>query len=155
MTAAQEDMSRPVWPSCPAAGWTTGVHRLTGLPNGNALTTPADSALLETHGPYQHGSGFVTPNGKPNIEIFDPNLPVVFDNNNDSSTNETGRHMQGSQNIFASEFGCSVFSSFESMSATLDESHWGIHAGMKGERKVNAMPGRNCAHYTHCILTIH
>ena len=29
------------------------------------------------------------------------------------------------------------------MAPTLDESHWGIHAGMKGERKVNPMSERN------------
>jgi hypothetical protein len=53
--------------------------------------------------------------------------------------------LQGSQNIFASEFGCSVYSSFESMSATLDKSHWDIHAGMKGERKVNPISERPSA----------
>eukprot|EP00730_Choanoeca_flexa_P008569 TRINITY_DN12506_c0_g2_i18.p1 TRINITY_DN12506_c0_g2~~TRINITY_DN12506_c0_g2_i18.p1 ORF type:complete len:975 (+),score=156.28 TRINITY_DN12506_c0_g2_i18:81-2927(+) len=33
---AEEDRSRPVWPSCPAAGWDAGVNRLTGLPNDSA-----------------------------------------------------------------------------------------------------------------------
>ena len=37
---AEEDPTRIVWPSCPAKGWRTGVHMLTGLPNGNRLTTP-------------------------------------------------------------------------------------------------------------------
>ena len=30
----------PVWPSCPALGWSSGVHKLTSMPNGNPLTTP-------------------------------------------------------------------------------------------------------------------
>lgn len=37
------------------------------------------------------------------------------------------------ENIFHSEFGSSVFSSFESMAPTLYSSHWGIHAGMPGD----------------------
>ena len=40
---AQEDPSRPVWPSCPSAGWSSGVDRLTGLPNGQALVTAPQS----------------------------------------------------------------------------------------------------------------
>ena len=36
-THATEDPSRPVWPACPAAGWASGVDRLTGLPNGRPL----------------------------------------------------------------------------------------------------------------------
>ena len=31
--------------------------------------------------------------------------------------------------FFASEFGCVVMSSFESMSPTLDPAHWGLHGG--------------------------
>ena len=49
----------------------------------------------------------------------------------------------GQHNTFASEFGCSVYSSFESMSPTLDPKHWGIHAGMKGGRGTNPMSERN------------
>ena len=45
---AQEDMSRVVWPSCPASGWTTGVNTLTSLPNGKALTTPVVRQLRHT-----------------------------------------------------------------------------------------------------------
>jgi hypothetical protein len=144
----QEDTSRAVWPSCPASGWATGVHRLTGLPNGNPLTThpafdgntaagipSAPAVSIETHGPYQHGTGFVSANGHSLLRPFDSTLPVTFTTN--SNGNATGWHAQGSPSVFASEFGCSVFSSFESMSATLNESHWGIHAGMPGERKVS------------------
>ena len=44
---AEEDKSRPIWPSCPALGWTKGVDRLTVRPNGNALETPVGELLLQ------------------------------------------------------------------------------------------------------------
>ena len=53
---AEEDGSRAIWPSCPAIGWTTGVHMLDATPNGKTLTTPDTGARIETHGPYQHGT---------------------------------------------------------------------------------------------------
>ena len=46
--AAQEDASRSIVPSCPSLGWTSGVHKLTAIPNGNNLTTPKGGFLLET-----------------------------------------------------------------------------------------------------------
>ena len=33
-TVAEVDQSRPVWPSCPAIGWTSGVRTVDSLPNG-------------------------------------------------------------------------------------------------------------------------
>jgi beta-mannosidase len=56
---AEEDASRPIWPGCPSKGWKTGVHRLTGLPNGRSLTSAAnmeddtlalDSGIIELDG---------------------------------------------------------------------------------------------------------
>ena len=53
------DRSRPVMPSCPSAGWSSGVNRLTGLPNGSPLIVADGSANRttypypqESHGPY-------------------------------------------------------------------------------------------------------
>lgn len=43
---AEEDPSRPQWPSNPAYGWTSGVDRLTGLPNGNALIAKSKAGAL-------------------------------------------------------------------------------------------------------------
>jgi len=117
---AQEDKSRVVWPSCPASGWTSGVNRLTSIPNGNTLTTPKEGPRFETHGPYQHGTGFPAVNGASNLELFPSNIPIQVDNT------ATG---PGLPNVFASEFGSSVYSSFESMSPTLDPKHWSIHGG--------------------------
>jgi len=121
---AQEDASRPVWPSCPASGWTSGVNTLTSIPNGKPLTTPVGGPRFETHGPYQHGGGFPAVNGNQGPSMFSSNIPIQV------STDPTGI---SHANVFASEFGSSVYSSFESMAPTLDEKHWGIHAGMPGD----------------------
>lgn len=66
-----------------------------------------------------------------NLALFDANLPVSL------SSDSTGIAMQ---NTFASEFGCVTYSSFESMSATLEPEHWGLHAGMKG----TVCKGKDC-----------
>ena len=34
-TVVEEDVSRPVWPSCPSNGWAAGVGRLDSHPNGS------------------------------------------------------------------------------------------------------------------------
>lgn len=54
-TVAQEDPSRPPWPSCPANGWASGVDALWNLPNGSplglnphALPPPEDSEMVES-----------------------------------------------------------------------------------------------------------
>jgi hypothetical protein len=117
---AEEDRSRAVWPSCPALGWTGGVHMLDALPNGLALTTPASGASLETHGPYLHGSGFPAVNGHAGLHLFAPAMPIHV------AAAPTGPALP---NIFASEFGAVAMSSFESMTATLAPQHWGLHAG--------------------------
>ena len=51
--------------------------------------------------------------------MFDPRTPATFD----AST----AFGLGTENVFASEFGCAAMSSFESMSATLDAQHWSLH----------------------------
>jgi beta-mannosidase len=220
-TVAEEDNSRPIWPSCPAAGWSTGVDMLTGLPNGNALSTrPTVSSLpstsdprfwtapcgskegttctyvqdfdydqgfigktpaaanasqccdlcaadptdcyaasfyegtcyfkpsgkpfstgngvisvfppgstppplpprtIETHGYYQHGGGFPAVNGAASLSAFDTLLPL--------SLVSTGPRGPGAYGVYASEFGASVYSSFESMAPTLAPEHWNIVGG--------------------------
>ena len=121
---ADEDKSRAIWPSCPAIGWKAGVHALDARPvtTGAALITPDNGGIIETHGPYQHGGGFPSVNGANGPAPFPPNIPIQV------QKTTTG---YAAQNVFASEFGCSVFSSFESMSPTLSPDHWGVHAGMK------------------------
>jgi hypothetical protein len=41
---AEEDPSRPPWPSSPSPGWVSGVDRLTALPNGLPLTPSSVAA---------------------------------------------------------------------------------------------------------------
>ena len=136
---AQEDKSRSIWPSCPALGWTKGVDRLTSRPLPNtpetanttspvlqhALDTPKTGPRIETHGPYQHGTGFSSNNdqyGK--VQVFGANIPVEV-----PAASDTPVVGVGHANVFASEFGCVTMSSFESMSATLRPEHWSLHGG--------------------------
>ncbi|CAE7551663.1 MANBA [Symbiodinium sp. CCMP2592] len=121
---AEEDSSRSIWPSCPAFGWSTGVHKLDSAPNGNPLTTPRKSETIEVHGYYQHGNGFPTMNGEIKMHPFKANLPIKV------STASTGLDHRS---IFASEFGAVVMSSFESMAPTLAPEHWGLHAGQSSD----------------------
>lgn len=180
---SEEDQSRVLWPSCPANGWKAGVDRLSALPNGSPLgllpqaTHPSQvqslaphahahatrdhtvgvrgaeahgvfsydpNAALEVHGPYQHGGGMPAVNGATEIIPFDPNIPTPI------TPQQTGPEFPS---VFKSEFGSSVFSSFESMSVTLDESHWGLHAGQPNDNctgewdkhcnQINVMAERN------------
>ena len=119
-TAVAEDASRPVWPISPSRGWATGVSMLTGLPNGQAWTSKTSGRTVETHGPYQHGEGFKTVNSGAALQPFGANVPPAV-------TREAG-YGPGQQGTFASEFGCSVFSSAESMAPTLAQADWSPHS---------------------------
>jgi hypothetical protein len=79
---------------------------------------------METHGPYQHGGGMPAVNGDPTVVKFNALLPLAL-----SPTVPEVVKGVGFGNTFASEFGASVFSSFESMSPTLAPEHWGVHGG--------------------------
>jgi hypothetical protein len=120
-TVAQEDKSRPIWPSCPANGWTSGVDMLWGLPNGKTLVTRSSlNPSFETHGPYQHGTGFKAVNDPSgDLVLFPANVPPKL------NKVPTGLDIHG---VYASEFGCVGMSSFESMSETLSSDHWSLHA---------------------------
>jgi hypothetical protein len=76
---------------------------------------------------YQHGGGekFPAVNGAASLTCsMCGNLPVNY-----KGTAGVVTIGLGQQNIFASEFGSSVFSSFESMAPTLAKEHWGVHGG--------------------------
>lgn len=230
-TIAQEDTSRPVWPSCPSVGWTTGVDMLTGLPNGQPLKTrpssidrnslpprsvdegifrfytapcgsaagnctyvdgldydqgfigkepaapdaptccnlceadptncyaasfyegtcyfkppnkpfswgngvisvfppgavppPTPARTIETHGYYQHGGGFPAVNGDASLSPFSTSIPLSLASNGPRGTGYYG--------VYASEFGASVMSSFESMAPTLAPEHWALHGGVPAD----------------------
>ncbi len=78
-------------------------------------------AVIETHGPYLHGSGFTTVNSNGKFEPFDPNIPPALAGQN----TPLGLFQPG---VFASEFGVSVFSSYESMWPTLSDSQRYAHS---------------------------
>lgn len=119
---AETDPSRVVWPSCPAVGWTAGVDRLTSLPTGTPLATPKTGNEIEHHGPYQHGGTWPAVNGCP-ADTVTVGMPLPLD---DLKGQPTGLEYP---NVFASEFGVSSFSSFESMAPTLAPAHWAVHGG--------------------------
>ena len=122
-----EDSSRPIWPSCPAQGWATGVNRLSSLPNGRPLK-PVGSLLgaIETHGPYQHGDGWPAVNGdNTHLNLFNTMLPL--------SLNPTTSFGLAHTNTFTSEFGSVGWSSFESVAPTLAPEHWALHGGAKAD----------------------
>jgi hypothetical protein len=62
---------------------------------------------METHGYYQHGEGFITVNSKAPLSPFSPNVPPKLDRSYKLGTDCPG--------TYASEFGASAWSSFESV----------------------------------------
>ena len=129
-TVSQEDDSRAIWPGSPSNyGWETGVDTLTGRPNGSALRSRNNSShLLEVHGPYHHGYSKTYPgvNGLlTNYTLFTTNIPPRFKQEAVSPD---------IPNTFVSEFGASVSSSFESMSAMLPREAWSLHGGTKPDK---------------------
>jgi hypothetical protein len=141
---AQEDQSRVVWPSSPAAGWVTGVNTLWQTPlisKNTTLTTHGGGHIwnqgIETHAPYQLGSGWPTVNGGVRDACFDNagtgnglTTPAVY-RNTVSGISATGG--VAFKNVYASEFGTGGSSSFESMSGALSPQHWGLHGGMPAD----------------------
>jgi len=125
---AAVDQSRPIWPSCPSSGWGSGVRMLDALPTGNPLSLRQNASHIERHGPYANGNGwqtvnqapFIPPGGDPMVRPL--RLPIQI--------NITTFGLN-TPNMFTSEFGASVFSSFESMTPTLHPDHWSAHGGDK------------------------
>ena len=124
---AEEDKSRPIWPSSPASGWKSGVDRLTckptrGIPNLSTYPKEQIERTIEVHGNYVHGTGFPAVNGADELQPVDPLIPLKL------SVDEDDIGL-GKPSVFVSEFGCIVWSSFESMAPTVDSDHWGLHGG--------------------------
>lgn len=136
-TVAKHDTSRPIWPSCPAPGWTSGVDTLSSRPNGDVLKVGAGGAPApiprlapggfpfpqESHGPYtafMKGGveGIVMPKAQP---IPNPNPPNWNVNDPTAIPALTGPGYEG---WYKSEFGCVSWSSFESMSADMPQDQW-------------------------------
>ena len=110
------DHPKPVYASGRTAVWPAGHGPIPPPPP----PAPPSPGKMETHGPYQHGTGFPSVNGGATLDPFSPNIPITL------APTLTGPQYA---NVFASEFGCVTMSSFESMSPTLAPEHWGIHGG--------------------------
>lgn len=87
------------------------------------LPLPPAPCLIETHGPYNGGNGWPAINSgdgtTPNY--YTPDIPPTLP----APPPPYGPRAPG---VFVSEFGVTSFSSFESMSPTLDPADWGAHA---------------------------
>lgn len=114
-------VQQPSWAPGLASVWVAGQTPV-APPSGGCNK----GLTLETHGYYQHGEGFKTIDSSADLQPFSPNVPPMLDPSYD-----IGPHCPGT---YASEFGASVWSSFESMSPTLDPAHWSAHADVMYER---------------------
>ena len=137
----QEDDTRSIWPSSPSMyGWKTGVNKVDSKPNGKPLATrnPSDHKgvpKLETHGPYQRSFS----KSFPAVNNVDQHFPYP---SQPIQLNE-GAIGPNHPNTFASEFGASVWSSFESVSATLHPEHWGLHGGVPPDKCQHVIGSEN------------
>ncbi len=114
----------PVWGAGTTASWVAGTKPVTPkVPPAGGCNTDLQ---METHGYYQHGEGWKTVNSKSPLQPFSPNVPPTLD-----KTYKLGADCPGT---YASEFGASAWSSFESVSPTLAPEHWGLHADPMFER---------------------
>eukprot|EP01052_Picozoa_sp_SAG31_P017367 SAG31_NODE_1185_length_9494_cov_5.602980_4_plen_268_part_00 len=129
------DASRPIWPSCPAPGWITGVDRLSSRPNGKKLITgpggidqivgearPSGYPFVqEAHGPYTAFMGMnmaetVMPRNHPPSLLGETNEPALVPANLGA----------GEEGWYRSEFGCVSWSSFESMTSQMPPDQWSM-----------------------------
>jgi len=134
-TVADEDDTRPIWPSSPSRhGWKKGVRKIDSRPltRDTSLVTwdpKAFSSALESHGPYMRGFSYSYPgvNGIDQHFPFSntpPKLKIV----------DIGIRYK---NQFASEFGATTMSSFESMTGTISPEHWSLHGNDKPDKCVH------------------
>ena len=128
---AQEDPTRIIWPGSPSSsGWKLGIRTIDSKPNGNKLVKglPLYSGL-EYHGPYWHGCSKTHPsvNGplRENCTKISTDTPTIFF--------ETSRIGPQYPSKFISEFGATVYSSFESMAASFDYLNFSTHGGTESD----------------------
>ena len=69
---AAEDKTTALWPSCPSAGWKSGVNRLTGYASDQPLVVGGHT--MDLHGPYIKGctTAFQPADGCYGAEAADP-----------------------------------------------------------------------------------
>jgi len=134
---AAEDKTTPIWPACPASGWRSGVNRLTGFPSGKPLKIGGHT--LDLHGPYIKGctTAFVPANGCYGSEAKDPfkvSTQMLVNQTIWPPWGHSGPIGVGLPGTSFSEYGFTVMSSFESMSAQLSPSQWGINQPVFSQR---------------------
>ena len=88
------------------------------------LPLPPAPCTIETHGPYTGGNGWpaINSGNSKTVVPFNPNIPPFL-----PTPGSQGLFGISSPGLFTSEFGATSSSSFESMSATLSPTNWGIH----------------------------
>eukprot|EP00039_Didymoeca_costata_P007213 m.97371 g.97371 ORF g.97371 m.97371 type:complete len:1025 (-) comp13593_c0_seq2:109-3183(-) len=138
---ASANPSLAMWPSCPSGGWESGVDRLTTIPNGKPLVPKSGAGVNESHGPYVIGDGFPSDEASfwdvGTLKLFEPDTtahivtgkcgnPPVDPSCADVSPTVVTLGA-GHKGWFKSEFGCSVWSSFESLSPLLNKNNYGLH----------------------------
>lgn len=108
----------------PVAGWGVGPWMQSIWPPKAPIPVRAAPKVcsIETHGPYTGGRGWpaINSGNATSAATFDPLKPPPLTPVSDYGTAVPG--------LFTSEFGVTSFSSFESISATLDPKDWGVHA---------------------------
>jgi len=134
---ASEDKTTAVWPSCPAPGWKSGVNRLTGYPSGQPLVIGGHT--LDLHGPYIKGctTAFQPVDGCFGAEAQDPfkvSTQMLVNQSIWPPWGHSGPIGVGLSGTAFSEYGFTVMSSFESMSATLSPENWGINQEVWAQR---------------------
>ena len=159
---ALHDKSRPIWPASPGSGWLSGVDPLSSRPcgarnpgagtgeavlcgnafplkaigNGNGdlppgvpmARPPGQPYPFEYHGPYYDGS-------TPTTNVMATGWPAREVNaGTDGPGSQPVSTGTSSPGFFIAEFGCTVWPSFESLSATLSEDNWGYPSPATGSR---------------------
>lgn len=146
---ASVDSSRPIWPSCPAPGWVTGVDRLSARPNGNKLLTGLGGSNQsigegrpsgypfpnEGHGPY---TAFMRMNMDDTV-MPGHHTEAGIEGEVNHPTLVPAHVGQGEEGWYRSEFGCVAWSSFESMSGEMPPDQWGMLT--PGAKNRNWNPG--------------
>eukprot|EP01052_Picozoa_sp_SAG31_P009850 SAG31_NODE_527_length_14452_cov_4.274925_4_plen_1132_part_00 len=127
--------------ACPANGWLSGAFKLNSRPNLGQLelryprtTTNRFLWPQESHGPYtafmgNSVSGDVMPRGGPGVWSPDGSTKRPT-----ASPAYTGPAYEG---WYKSEFGCTVWPSFESISAQLPKEQWSMSSAAAAKRNWN------------------
>ena len=140
---ADVDQSRPIWPACPANGWATGAFRLNSRPNGAAVVPsmavrPAGEGGFpwpqESHGPY---TAFMDYSISSEVMPRGGAVPVEPGEGGAVPVAAPARTGPGSEGWYKSEFGCTVWPSFESISVQLPPDQWSMSSPAASRRNWN------------------